>query len=143
MAVTDIDVGAPVTGQFEAFVHDLGGAPINVIRRSEEWHIHCSWFIEGGLASSLGGRWEVSAALEAIGPGVEFVTAIQNVTLDGRTGAATPYNATIVFPANSINLTGLQKVPFKVVGLLNYDDAALNPGPMAAFVDLGVVQIYA
>ena len=54
-----------------------------------------------------------------------------------------PYTGTIAFAANTINLSGLQKVPFKVVALLNYDDTALNPGPMAAFVDLGVVTIYA
>jgi len=143
MAVADIDVGAPVTGRFEAVVVDPGGAPSNVIRVSQAWQIDCRWFIEGGLASSLGGRWELSAALEALGPGAEVVTAIQLINLDGRTGSATPYTGTIAFPANSINLGGAQKVPFKVVALLNYDDTALNPGPMAAFVDLGVVTIYA
>ena len=143
MAVADIDVGAPVTGRFEAVVVDSGGAPSNVIRVSQAWQIDCRWFIEGGLASSLGGRWELSAALEALGPGDEVVTAIQQINLDGRTGAATPYTGSIAFAANTINLSGQQKVPFKVVALLNYDDAALNPGPMAAFVDLGVVHIYA
>lgn len=143
MAVSDIDVGAPVTGTFEAVVHDSAGAPSNVIRVSQEWHIDCTWQIQGGLASSLGGRWELSAVREALGPGDEVVTAIQQISLDGRVGPLGTYFGQISFPANSINLGGLQKVPFKVVALLNYDDAALNPGPMAAFADLGVVTIYA
>jgi hypothetical protein len=143
MATTDIDVGAPVTGQFTANVFDPGGAPANVIRRSQAWEIRCEWFIDGGLASSLGGRWELSAALEALGPGAELVTPTQVIALDGRTGPGTPYSGQIAFPANSINLGGAQKVPFKVVALLNYDDVAGNPGPMAASVDLGVIHIYA
>jgi hypothetical protein len=143
MPVADIDTGPPVTGQFEAVVLDSGAQPTNVIRASQQWQIDCRWFIQGGFASSLGGRWEVSAAFEALGPGPEFVQQLPAIPLDGRTGPGSPYLATINFPPGSINLAGLQKVAFKVVALLNYDDVAGNPGPMAAAVDLDVIHIYA
>jgi len=143
VAVTDIQTGPPVTGQFEAVIVDTGAAPINVVRRNEAWRIDCRWFIQGGMASSLGGRWELSAALEALGPGAEVVTNPQVTPLDGRTGPGSPYTDQVNFPANTINLGGAQKVPFHVVVLLNYDDQAGNPGPMAASIDLGVMTVYA
>jgi hypothetical protein len=153
MATTDIEIGSPITGEFTAAVNDLSGvAPSDVIRVGDGFQVDCSWFIQGGLASSLGGTWHVQLTFEALGPGAEFRTAEIAVPLDGRAGAppAPGYSASVVIPAGANFPTGQAKVgagerstPYQVTALLSYTDLAGNPGPLAASVNLETVTIYA
>lgn len=150
MPTVDIDVGVPLTGTFTATVVDSSGVPpTDVIRTDDDFSITCTWYVEGGVASSLGGMWYVQAAFESIGPGEEFRSKEISVALDGRTGPVTPYTASILFPAGADFPNGAPKVPagqrnepYQVTALLAYTDVAGNPGPMAAAVDLGEVTLY-
>ena len=155
MPTVDINVGAPLTGKFTAIIADESGVPpTDVVRTSDAFHIRCSWYIDGGLASAIGGTWYIQAALESIGPGAEFRTAEFSVPLTGLAGAppAPGYSASILFPAgpNFPGAGGPLKVPpgrrnepYQVTVLLAYTDVAGNPGPLAASVNLVSLTIYA
>lgn len=151
MPTVNIDVGGPLTGTFTAVLQDSSGVPpTDVIRTSDAFSIKCTWYIDGGLASSLGGTWYVQAAFESIGPGAEFRSTEQPVALDGRSGPSDPYEFSLTFPAGATFPNGLPKVdagersePYQVTVLLSHADVKGNPGPMAASVNLEELTIYA
>jgi hypothetical protein len=154
MPTVDINAGAPLTGQFTATLVDSSGVPpTDVVRTSDAFRIDCTWYIAGGLASSLGGTWYVQAAFESIGPGDEFRTAEIPVPLTGLAGAppAPGYSSSISVPAGpNFPAGGPLKVPagqrnepYQVTVLLAYTDVAGNPGPLAASVNLEDLTIYA
>jgi hypothetical protein len=146
MPVMDIPpVG--VSGQFQAQVVDpQGNQPTNVIRTGELLGIDCRWFIDGALASSLGGQWRLQVVFEGLGTAVEFsgpsTAPVPQAILDGRTGSGSPYTHEFRIPMTNAILGGQSSVLAKVGVALTYIDAANTPGPIAAFVDLGVVQIF-
>jgi hypothetical protein len=152
MATVDINVGAPLAGQFTAvFVDVANNPPPDVIHAGDDFKIKCDWFLTGGLASSLGGTWHVQAAFESIGPGAEFVTADILVPLTGLAGAppAPGYTAEIDIPAGPNFPSGDPKVPagqrsgpYQVTVLLSYADVAGNPGPLAASVNMEDLTIF-
>jgi hypothetical protein len=151
VATANINIGPPITGQFTALVVDPSDPPSDVVRVSDAFRIDCSWFIDGGLASSLGGQWYVQAALESIGPGAEFRSEEITLPLTGNTGSATPYTASLSFPAGPNFptggppkvLAGERNAPYEVTVLLSHSDVAGNPGPLAASVNLENLTIYA
>lgn len=151
MPTTDIEVGAPLTGEFTAELVDSSGVePKDVIRRTDVFSIKCTWYIEGGLASSLGGTWYVQAAFDAIGPGAKFRSEEHSVPLDGKTGPDDRYEFSITVPAGENFPNGIPKVeagersePYQVTALLTYTDVLGKPGPMAASVNLEELTIYA
>jgi hypothetical protein len=143
--VATVDIGPlSVTGQLTAVVQDpAGGPPINVIRESDPFDVAASWYLDGPLASSLGGKWRVELLGEGQGPSIEFeVPAPSLIPLDGRTGSATPYTTVINFPANSINLLGRPQAVLDLTLALTYIDVANTPGPIGAFVDLDKVMVF-
>jgi hypothetical protein len=154
MPTVEINAGVPLSGLFTAVLVDSSGVPpTDVIRTSDAFRIDCTWFVTGGLASSLGGTWYVQAAFESIGPGDEFRTAEIPVPLTGLAGPppAPGYAASISVPAGA-NFpaggplkvpAGQRNEPYQLTVLLAYTDVANNPGPLAASVNLETVTIYA
>jgi hypothetical protein len=143
--VATVDIGPlAVNGQFEAIVVDpVGDAPTNVIRRSDPFRVDCRWFIDGPLASSLGGQWHLELIVEGQGTALELeVPAPLNIPLDGRTGPGTPYTTSFNIPANSVNLLGRPQAVLDLTVALTYLDVANTPGPIAAFVDLDKVMVF-
>ena len=143
MATVDIGPLA-VNGQLEAIVVDpVGDAPTNVIRRSDPFRVDCRWFLDGPLASSLGGKWRVELLAEGQGPAIEVeVPAPALIPLDGRTGPGSPYTTSFTIPPNSINLLGSPQAVLDLTVALTYIDVANTPGPIAAFVDLDKVMVF-
>jgi hypothetical protein len=143
--VAIVDIGPlAVNGQLEAVVVDpVGDAPTNVIRRSDPFRVDCRWFIDGPLASSLGGQWRLELLAEGQGPAIEIeVPAPSLIPLDGRTGPGTPYTTSFNVPANSVNLLGSPQAVLDLTVALTYIDVANTPGPIAAFVDLDKVMVF-
>ncbi len=143
MAVVDIDVGAG-TGTFEAQLRDPFGnpaGPASVIQASDEWRVDCRWSVNG-LIALFSGTWTVQVLLEGLG-GVapEFQKQETEPMVAGKT---TPYTKPVVFPPNSINLGTQDSLSFHVTAVLTARTGATPPAPLpvAAMVDLGVVQIY-
>jgi len=84
-------------GQVFATVTDNNGDPRTVLDAGQPFTIDVIWNIDRLAALLLGGRWEVAAYVESVGPGPERqVGGTVVVPLNG--GAA--YAATITVPAN-------------------------------------------
>lgn len=141
MAVVDIDVGAGA-GTFQAIVRDPQGNPAgsaSVIQVSDPWNVECTWQISG-LIALFSGTWRVQVLLEGMGGvAAEFQ---QTVNVPMVANQTTPYTQLVDFLPNTINLGAEDSVSFHVTAVLTARTAANAPLPVAAIVDLGLVQIY-
>jgi hypothetical protein len=138
----DIDVSAGA-GTFDATIVDPQGAvggPVNVIQVTDTWRVDCSWSVTG-MIRQMSGTWRVQVVLEGLGgaaPEQQQPTQIVPMV----PGQATPYTTQVVFPGGTINLGTEDAFSFHIIALLTARDGANNPLPVAAAVDLGMVQVY-
>jgi hypothetical protein len=132
-----------VTGELSANVNDPAGAPINVLRSNQAWSVDCSWFLDGNAGQAIGGSWRIKLIAEGQGLDIEGQTVPQVIALDGRVGAANPYTASFQFGPNSVPLGGDAEAVLDLTVVLTHVDLANTPGPLAAFVDLDKVMVYA
>ena len=151
MATTQIELPAGVfSGTFEANIVEVGPGPVapkEVIRTDEQWKIACEWTLDGLLAPALDGTWAVQAVVEGLGAAIELTRAPEQVPLSAAPSFPLPrqYAHDVVFNPGSINLGGQPSVMARVGVALTYrfpPAAGGNPGPIATFLELGVVQIY-
>jgi hypothetical protein len=151
MASTVIELPAGVfSGQFNAEIVEGGPSPVpptRVIRTDQQWKIECTWTLDGLLAPALDGTWAVQAVVEGLGTAVELTRAPQSVPLSAAPPFPLPrqYAQDIVFAPNSIGLGGQPSVMARVGVALTYKfpvGIGGQPGPIATFLELGVVQIY-
>jgi hypothetical protein len=141
MAVADIDVGLG-SGTFSAVVVDPQGnpaGPANVIQVSDPWSVSTTFQISGVIAL-FSGTWRVQVALEGIGGAAP--ETVKTVTTPMVPGQTTPYNANVQFNPGEINLGAEDSVALQATALLTARTSANAPLPLAAMVDLGVIQIY-
>ena len=142
MAQVDIDVGLS-TGTFKAELRDPQGdpaGPASVISTGDPWSVYCEWQISG-LIALFSGTWRIQVLLEGMG-GVaqEFQKTATQTMVAGQT---TPYTDSIGFSSGEITIpAGEDSLAFHVNAVLTARTAANAPLPVAALVDLGVVQIY-
>jgi hypothetical protein len=143
--MAQIELLAPdITGTFSAVtVEDPSNTPTNVIPSSSSWRIDCEWFLAppGGV---VGGSWRLQAVIEGLGTAVELESPPIPVLIDGReTPPDPPYTQSINFPGPQTALLGAQdSVLLKIGVALTHRKLNNNPGPFAAFLDLGVLQIF-
>jgi hypothetical protein len=151
MASTIIELPVGVfNGTFSANVVEVGPGPVapkEVIRTDETWKIACQWSLNGLLAPALDGTWAVQAVVEGLGASVEITRAPESVPLSAAAPLPLPrnYQHDIVFAPGSVALGGQPSVMARVGVALTYrfpPAAGGTPGPIATFLELGVVQIY-
>ena len=141
MAVVDIDIGAGA-GTFEAALRDPQGNPAgsaSVIQVSDPWSVECKWQVNG-LIALFSGTWRIQVLLEGMGGTAGETQRTQSVPMVAN--QVTPYTRSVDFPANTINLGAEDSLSFHVTAVLTARTAANAPLPVAALVDLGVVQIF-
>jgi hypothetical protein len=127
------------TGQINAFaVLDPSGLqPTTIIRTSDTWHVQISWQIDGTVADSLAGTWQVRAFLESMGPGLEAqVGPTQTINLAVDPTSPRNYNAQITVPA------GTPAGTYKLVVTVNYLTPANQPGFMAGYQEGPILQFF-
>lgn len=137
--------------EIELFAPDIGGElsakiveapsnnPTNVIPSTSSWRIDCSWYLRPpGVV--VGGSWRLQAMLEGLGSAPEFETTAITIPIDGRVEPLN-YTQSIAFPAPQ-NTGGQDSVLYKVTVALAYRTLQNRPGPFAAFLDLGVLQVF-
>lgn len=157
MAKVDIDLN-PGSGTFEATILDPHGSPAGlatVIQVSDEWSVDCKWEITG-VPVTFPGTWTLQIVLEGLGAAAPEFAATETVAmtpLPNATQTAT-YSRNVLFgpnqpPPKRIDLpAGEDSISFQVTAVLTARMAPVPPAtagaplPMAAYVDLGVVQIY-
>jgi hypothetical protein len=146
-----VEIQTPtVSGKFEAKLVDVAGnGNIDIVRANEEWKIDASWYLDGTFAPAITGTWHLQAQVQGSDDVVtEFrqPAVPHSITLNtSMIGPGSPYTDSIVFPAGQFTplLTSVDSIVLDVVVTLNFRNPDGTPGPMAAFVDLGKVQVYA
>jgi hypothetical protein len=131
-------------GRIEATVMDPNGvAPYNIIQIDDDWIVRIKWAIEGSLKSMICGTWCLHLHLESIGKGPELSLpdpyAEIEVPLDPCGNGEYCYD----FRVRRGTVTSLHcGTPYKVVATVTYKNPCHKPGPMAGFVEFGVLQFY-
>ena len=133
--MTDIQF-PPGSGTLDVTVKDNNGGPSTVLEADKDFTIEAAWSIDEYSAGVLGGRWELAAYVESIGPGPEWkVGETKRVELDGRTS----YEAVITVPAGTLpdNPAPPRSGVYKLVTVLTHrmldkvtEVAAFFEGPM-------------
>jgi hypothetical protein len=118
------------------------------VRTDQDWRVEVGWYLEGSLLSSafftFVGEWIVSVRLESMGTGGEHNLPEVRVSVDDCTSPSPDrreYTATIPVLAGSPGAP--QADVYKVVTVITYEDPDGNPGPIAGFLEGGLLQIYA
>ena len=152
MASIQLPVPSPLitSGDFTANVLDPGsGAPTTVIRTEDAWSVSASWYLEGPVVAILNGSWRLQVALETIGnQGTEMVSPSVFVSYSAGTlsgiypNERMSFSASVPFPAGTPPLGGAPDVAYHASAMLTYLTPAGTPGPFAAVIDLGLIQIF-
>ncbi|MGH7496887.1 MAG: hypothetical protein ACREOO_31450 [bacterium] len=117
---------------------EIGGvAPTNILRNSQDARVDFSITTSGAGTGSIGGKLRLNAYFEIMGTGLDRDFGPVEVAL---TPGASPINYTGHI---SIARNTVAEGTYKVVGVVSYQDMTSNPGPVAAFADLGLVRVYA
>ena len=132
-----------LSGYISADVYEVGGvAPTNIIRLDQDWRVHLNWALEGSLKSMICGTWCIHLHLESIGKGRELDLPYHDdarVPLDPCGDSCYNYDFRVhkgtVRPEHC-------STPYKLVATVVYENACCKPGPMAGFVELGIIQFY-
>jgi len=131
-------------GEIEASIYELGGvAPTNIIRIDEDWLVRLKWQLHGSLKSMICGKWCLHVHLESIGKGPELdlpdpgpeIQIPLNPCGNGE------YCYDFVVKKGTVKPEHCS-TPFKVVTTVVYENACGRPGPMAGFVEFGIIQFY-
>jgi hypothetical protein len=139
--------GGLLTGTAEITVKDPAGItpPSTIIQTDDAWQVEVKWEIDGAIAPFIGGEWEVSVFVEAIGPGEEKqVGTTKNVPLSNAAPLPLPrqYTTAVDVPAFDPNAgVGLDKGAYRLVTLVNFKHLGV-PLEMAAFVEGPILQVY-
>lgn len=140
-----VAVDPPLTGRMEAQIYEGDKRSNNVIRADKDWTVRVHWELEGALVPCICGTWCLNLFMESIGPGPELRLPRKeiHIPLDPCRENAAPgeYWYEIKIPADTIE-TDHCGIPYKPVVGLTYLDVCGNPGPMAGFCELPVVQFY-
>ena len=135
--------GPDISGELTATIVEVpANAPNIVIPSTSDWRIECEWFLRPPGAV-VGGEWRLQAFLEGQGARREFQTPPIVVAIDGRVSPPGPtYTQNIEFPAPQAVPVGEDQVLYRVSVALTYRTLQNRPGPFAALLDLGIVQIF-
>ena len=152
MASIQLPIPSPLitSGDFTADVLDpVGGVPVRVIRTEDPWSVRAEWNVQGPVVAILGGTWRLQVALESIGnQGVEMVSPDVLVPYASGTLTGTAPNermsftSSVDFAAGTPSIGGAPDVAYHVSALLTHITPAGSPGPFAAVIDLGLIQVF-
>lgn len=144
--MAEIEFAAPnITGTLKGTIVEIPtNAPGNVIPSTSSWRVDTSWFLTPP-GKIVGGTWRVQVIVEGLGSAPEGETVQQVVAIDGRTTPPGPdYTSSFTFsPAqNNALLQGKDSVLLQVTVALTYRAPNGSAGPFAAFLDLGLVELF-
>lgn len=142
MATGPIEVPTlALAGTIEAHLHESGGAdPVNVLRTDQDWSAHTTITLSGALSQFIAGSWHIHLRLESMGPGGEY----SFFDVNGDVAIPDPsdvYDQVLHVPAGKVTAAH-DGTPYRAVISVTYRGPLGNPGPIAGYVDLGIVQFY-
>lgn len=138
-----VPTGSPLVGTMSAQIIDAQGvAPSHIIRADDHWAVQFNWSLKGQLASCICGTWCLRVHLESIGSGPELsLFADKDIEVPLDPCGDGNYSYAFRVPAGTVSGEGCGPT-YKVVATLTYRTPCGRPGPIAGFVDLGLVQFY-
>jgi len=111
--------------------------PSNIIRTSESWFVRFNWTTSGLLNHVMCGTWKLQVLMERMG-GQEF-NLNGGIVTEAFVSAPHNYSKTITFPPSTSPVpAGL----YRVTVIITMTGAGGQPGPIAGYADLGLVQFY-
>jgi hypothetical protein len=114
-----------------------------VIRADQPWLIHLKWEVAGLAVPVQAGQWHVDAYLESMGSGPEFKLPIPIAThVMPLTFGQTEYLFEHTVDPDTVPVEPGHSTPYKLVVTVVYHRPDGQPGPMAGFVELPVLQFY-
>jgi hypothetical protein len=124
-------------GSIEAEVYeDDPLKPTTVISTDQDWGITVTWSFTGGLVNMIGGKWNLQAHLETMGPGTDVSLPDPPLVIE-LDPPKTDYEKKIEVDAGTV-----AKGPYKLVITLLYKDLTDGPGPVAGYVEGPMLQFY-
>jgi len=138
-----VAVDPPLTGTLSAQVYEGKKLSNHVIRVDHDWTVRVHWELEGALVPCICGYWCLNLFMESIGPGDELRLPVKEarIPLDPCREEPGSYWYDITIPAHTID-PEYCGIPYKPVVALTYLDACYQPGPMAGFCELPILQFY-
>ncbi|MEL6256482.1 MAG: hypothetical protein AAFR87_31050 [Bacteroidota bacterium] len=106
-----------------------------IIQTDQSATVKVKWDTTGTLVPFLQGNWKGEVFLEKMGGG-EVSGAAPSTTI-AYNPAVNSYSLTIVIPPNTVD-AGI----YRVVVCLSLEGITGQPGPVAAFGDLGLIKFY-
>ncbi len=110
--------------------------PVNIIQTDQALYIHFRWRQVGWLSCMLNGSWQLNVFFELMGqgevPGNPPPVTVNFVPVDGHN-----YSAYVTMRPNSM-APGV----YRVVGRLMLNSPSGQKTPLAAFADIGMLQVY-
>jgi hypothetical protein len=122
-----------VTLYEDVLPHSGSGASQSIIQTSQTWHVKFTWTTTGPLNGIMAGKWKLQVLLEKMGGGeTNLPTGLADVAF---VSAPNAYEQIIDFAAGSVK-AGL----YRVTAIMTMTGTSGQPGPIAGFADLGLVQ---
>jgi hypothetical protein len=136
-----------VTGQIQTayLVEHAGVSPVNIISFGQDFDAHIEWYLCSAWPPP--GDWLLSLHLESMGSGAEYDLPVvgpdrvaTNTGVDCAPGPPGPclcWTHDIQVPAGTVAAG-----TYKAVVTITWERTPGNPGPMAGFADLRMMQVY-
>jgi len=131
----------PLHGGITAEILEEGKPTNYIIRSDKEWSVKVHWYLEGALTSCLCGYWCVHLYMESVGPGPELVVPYGDIHIPLDPCGDGHYWYEIKVHPGLIKAKHCS-IPYKLVAALTYRTPCDDPGPMAGFCELPLVQFY-
>jgi hypothetical protein len=118
--------------------------PTTIIRTDQSWAVQVSWRNTGLATGMIDGQWHLHVFAESLGPGAEVMLTDlpEDHIFDLEPGPAPSYNRHFHVNAGALPVGPAGVTLYKLVTSLTYIDAAGNRGPMAAYVEGPIIQVY-
>ena len=131
-----------LAGRIEASIVDPGGAPPDILKVDQAWAVDIKWEVTGSLVPLVGGTWHLRLNIDQLGGPGDFPFPPANSIDVPVTPANGSYRQAVNVPANTL-AAGPGGNTYQVLASLTYTTPAGTPGPIAGYVNCGMVQVIA
>jgi len=129
-----------LAGRIEAKIVDSGGNPPDVIKAADKWGVEMVWELTGSLVPLIGGTWNLRLSIDQLGGPDDFNFPKLNPIEVAVTPGNGNYATTVDVPGNTLTAAPSGST-YQVVASLTYITPAGTPGPMAGYVNCGLMQV--
>lgn len=125
-----------IVGDLKCFLKErpMEGQSV-IIQKDNEFDVIFEWKQKGWLGMFLDGNWKCQVFFEAMGEKEESYAPVGMTAFVQK--EEVDYKLVVTVPARTLD-AGI----YRVVGRILFNNKLNEPAPIAAFADLGLIQIY-